>query len=406
MNLCITLLVSQGQFARTFGGTSVDEPRSPYSIVQTSDGGFAVAGYTDSFGAGAADFLVLKLAPDGSLSWARTYGGTLSDEAFSIIQTTDRGYAVMGPTNSFANTAFLVLKLSSNGSLSWARGCGVCWYDYDYATSIIQTTTDGGFAVTGMTTRFGAGAADFFVLKLTSSGSLSWVKAYGGTYADLAWSIIQTSDGGFAVAGETESFGAGAADFLVLKLAPDGSLSWARTFGDYHWDQAYSIVQTMDGGFAVAGETASFGASNGDFLVLRLDAIGNYPECVQACSPTVTTRSMPIGSLSLTTRSPSPSTFSPPITELTPSLTIRDVCEPLYEDISDDMGQPEVTIAYSPVSGGVLFISAKDMGIKIYSSDGRLAYSGELEKGENRINLETGVYLWQAGSYKGKAVVR
>ncbi|MEO0210425.1 MAG: hypothetical protein ABIN66_01065, partial [candidate division WOR-3 bacterium] len=125
----------------------------------------------------------------------------------------------------------------------------------DYAYSITQTS-DGGYAVAGRTESFGAGSWDFLVLKLNPDGSLAWARTFGGTIDDYAYSITQTSDGGYAVAGYTTSFGAGNVDFLVLKLNPDGSLAWARTFGGTNDDYAYSITQTSDGGYAVAGSTA------------------------------------------------------------------------------------------------------------------------------------------------------
>jgi len=124
--------------------------------------------------------------------------------------------------------------------------------DSDGPYSIIQTS-DGGYALVGWTRSFGAGAEDLLVLKLTSSGDLEWAKTFGGDTTDLLGSIIQTSDGGYAVAGYTYSFGAGLSDFLVLKLASDGSIQWAKTFGGTNGqDVAWSIIQTTDGGYAVA----------------------------------------------------------------------------------------------------------------------------------------------------------
>ncbi|MEO0257414.1 MAG: hypothetical protein ABIM74_09005, partial [candidate division WOR-3 bacterium] len=257
------ILVAQWLFAKAFGGTNWDDARS---IVQTADGGYAVAGWTYSFGAGNSDFLVLKLNPDGSVAWARTFGGTGWDYAHSITQTSDGGYAVAGYTPSFGAgyVDFFVLKLNSNGSLAWAGTFGGT--NYDWALSITQTS-DGGYAVAGETKSFGAGNQDFLVLKLNPDGSLAWARTFGRIGDDWAESITQTSDGGYAVAGATHSFGAGDYDFLVLKLNPDGSLAWARTFGGTNYDWALSITQTSDGGYAVAGETKSFGAGNQDFLV-------------------------------------------------------------------------------------------------------------------------------------------
>ncbi len=351
MSLFITAIVSQNFFAKTYGkGVGNDYPRS---IIQTTDGGFAIAGYTTSFGAGSNDFLVLKLTSDGSLSWARTFGGTGVDDAHSIIQT-----------------------------------------------------QDGGFVVAGYTRNFGAGNSDFLVLKLASNGSLSWARTFGGTGVEEAYSFIQTQDGGFAVVGATTSFSAGNSDFLVLKLTSDGSLSWARTFGGTNYDAPYSIIQTQDGGFAVAGPSWSFGAGNGDLIFLKLDQDGNYPypDCVEDCSPAVETFTMNTSTPTVGATC-SPSTSSPNPTVNTPSLIITDVC-PSVELKEENLSDPQPRITCSPVPGGVLFISPGETPIKIYSADGRLTYSGKLEKGENRINLETGVYLWNAGNYKGKVAIR
>ncbi|MEO0179876.1 MAG: hypothetical protein ABIN54_01040 [candidate division WOR-3 bacterium] len=374
-------------WARTFGGTSWDRA---YSITQTSDGGYAVAGHTYSFGAGDDDFLVLKLNPDGSIHWARTFGGTSWDRAYSITQTSDGGYAVAGYTYSFGAGGYdlLVLKLNPDGSLAWARTFGGT--DYDIASSIAQTS-DGGYAVAGYTQSFGTGGYDFLVLKLNPDGSLAWARTFGGTSWDHASSITQTSDGGYAVAGYTESFGAGNGDFLVLKLNPDGSLAWARTFGGTDWDMASSIAQTADGGYAVAGKARSFGAGDYDFLVLKLGSDGNYPGCVQECSPTVYDVSPTITEPSVGADC-SPQTSSPDPTITTPDPAITEVCPTVYVRERDIL--PGSRITCSPVPGAALFISPYEIGIKIYKADGRLAYSGELHEGENRLPLEPGVYIW------------
>ena len=196
----------------------------------------------------------------------------------------------------------------------------------EYAHSIIQTA-DGGYAVAGGTRSFGAGSLDFLVLKLNSDGSLAWARTFGGTNYDWARSIIQTTDGGYAVAGYTESFGAGNRDFLVLKLNSNGSLAWARTFGGTNYDWAWSIIQTTDGGYAVAGGAMSFGAGYADFLVLKLGPDGDYTGCVHDCSPTVNTPS-PSTSTPSVGEDCSPSISSPTPTVTTPSPTVTDVCPP------------------------------------------------------------------------------
>jgi len=266
-------LNSDGSLAwqKTFGGSGEDVA---YSIQQTTDGGFIVAGCTSSFGAGGYDIYILKLNSSGTLIWQKTFGGGFDDKVYSIQQTTDGGYIVAGYTDSFGAGGYdvYVLKLNSDGSLAWQKTYGGNGYDKAYS---IQQTTDGGFIVAGYTESFGAGG-DVYILKLNSGGSLAWQKTFGGWSWDNAYSIQQTTDGGFIVAGCTYSFGAGGYDVYVLKLNSDGSLAWQKTFGGKYYDGAYSIQQTTNSGFIVAGYTKSFGAGeyDVDVYILKLDSNG------------------------------------------------------------------------------------------------------------------------------------
>ncbi len=175
---------------------------------------------------------------------------------------------------------------------------------------------------------------------------------------------------------------------------------FAKTFGGTGGDHFRSIIQTTDGGLAVAGETHSFGAGSDDFLVLKFGPDGSYPYCdyLQDCNPTVMSVN-PSTSTPTVGATCSPSTSSPSPTITTPTLTITDVCVPVELE-ERDLSGPWPRITCSPLPGAALFLSHGEVPIKIYSADGRLAYSGNLQKGENRINLETGVYLWNAGNYK------
>jgi hypothetical protein len=259
-------------WARAYGGIDDDEA---YSVQQTSDGGYLVTGYTDSFGAGfGSNIWVLKLVASGNVSWQKTYGGADDDDARSIQQTSDGGFVVAGYAESFGAGGydFWILKLDASGNVTWQKTYG--GGSKDVAESI-QQTLDGGYVVAGYTESFGAGWSDVWVLKLDASGTVQWQKTYGGSSIDRAYSIQQTSDGGFVVAGHTWSFGAGLNDFWVLKLDASGNVSWQKAYGGVSNDEVFSVQQTTDGGFVVAGHTWSFGASLNDFWVLKLDASGS-----------------------------------------------------------------------------------------------------------------------------------
>jgi hypothetical protein len=255
---------------RTYGGRSTDEATS---LIQTTDRGYVVAGYTKPKGA-FVDFWVIKLDEQGNKVWDRTYGGSGRDWACSLIQTTDGGYAVAGTTYSKGTGGFdfWVIKLDEQGNKVWDRTYGGS--ASDWACSLIQTT-DGGYAVAGDTESKSDGEYDFWVIKLDEQGNKVWDRTYGGSADDKAYSLIQTTDGGYAVAGDTYSKGAGQGDFWVIKLDEQGNKVWDRTYGGSGWDRATSLIQTTDGGYAVAGGTESKGDGECDFWVIKLDEQGN-----------------------------------------------------------------------------------------------------------------------------------
>lgn len=256
-------------WAKTYGGGSDDVA---HCIRQTSDGGFIVAGETYSFGVVDSDVWVLKLDGTGNIQWQKTYGGSGYDIGRSIQQTSDGGYIVGGETSSFAaNTEVWILKLDVNGSVQWQNRYGGGGVD---AAHSLHQSSDGGYIVAGETTSFGAGGIDAFVFKLKSDGSIDWQKSYGGSNDEVARSIQQTPDGGYIVAGETKSFGAGDVDIWVFKLDARGVIVWQKTYGGINDDAAYAVQQTSDGGYIVAGGTTPAGAAANNVFLLKLDANG------------------------------------------------------------------------------------------------------------------------------------
>ncbi len=255
-------------WAKTYGGSDYD---NAYAIQQTSDGGYIVAG-SSSF-----DAWVLKLNSDGSIAWQKRYGDTYWNSAYSIQQTSDGGYIVAGeahPGIDYQSDAW-VLKLNSDGSIAWQKRYGGSGAD---SARSIQQTSDGGYIVAGYTSKsFGH---DAWILKLDSSGGVAWQKTYGRDIVtgddDYAYAIQQTSDGGYIVAGYTKSFGAVGYDMWVFKLNSDGTIAWQKIYGNTNDndDHAYSIRQTSDGGYIVAGDTY-ISASLANFWVLKLDGSGN-----------------------------------------------------------------------------------------------------------------------------------
>jgi hypothetical protein len=259
------------QWTKTIGGKNWEWG---YSLIQTSDGGYAITGATTSFGAGGYDVYVVKLDANCNLQWTKTIGGPETEEGRSLIQTSDGGYAIAGYTESFGAGEWdvYVVKLDAKGNLQWTRTIG--GKKLEVGVSLIQTP-DGGYAIAGYTKSFGTGEWDVYVVKLDAKGNLQWNKTIGGPAHEIGFSLIQTSDGGYAITGATRSFGAGGTDVYVVKLDANGSLQWTKTIGGKKEDGSTSLIQTSDGGYAISGVTNSFGPGGGDVYVVKLDANGN-----------------------------------------------------------------------------------------------------------------------------------
>ncbi|HOK21331.1 MAG TPA: hypothetical protein PLO66_01410 [Bacteroidales bacterium] len=300
------------EWQKCLGGSNDDWA---YSIQQTSDGGFIVAGYTNSNDGdvsgnhGDSDAWIVKLNSSGDIEWQKCLGGTNVDVANSIQQTSDEGFIVACYTNSIdgdvsgnhGSSDAWVVKLDSSGDIQWQKCLGGT--STDEANSI-QQTSDGGFIVAGKTwsndgdVSGNHGDRDAWVVKLSSSGNILWQKCLGGTNWDKAYSIQQTSDGGFIVAGSTESNDGDVSgnhvsyDAWVVKLNSSGDIEWQKCLGGTNWDYAYSMQQTSDNGFIVVCYTnsddgdVSGNHGESDYWVVKLDSSGDiqWQKCLGGTS--------------------------------------------------------------------------------------------------------------------------
>ena len=265
-----------GSWAKTFGGSS-DEVA--YVIQETSDNGFIVAGYTLSFGAGEADYWIIKLDKDGNVDWEKTYGGASWDEAVDIHELSGGGYIVAGTTTSFGagDGDYWVIKLDEDGNIVWQKTYGGASWD---EAAAIDEITGGGFIIAGSTTSYGSGDEDYWIVKLDAYGNTVWQKTYdnNGTIYDKATDIHETSDGGFIVAGDTY-YSNMDQDQWILKLDPAGVIIWEKTYGGIGSgasnEYAKSIHETFDGGYIVSGSTETFGSGYLNYWVIKLDPQGN-----------------------------------------------------------------------------------------------------------------------------------
>jgi hypothetical protein len=271
------------QWQKSFGGSNVD---LGYGIKQTSDGGYIFVSNTQSSNGditghhGGFDIWVVKISSSGILEWQRALGGSGSDLSQTIDITSDGGYIVAGYTDSddgdineeHDNFCSWIIKLSAIGEIEWQNIYVGNGYNQVHT---IQQTLDGGYIVAGYDDTISDnpdgiqnhGGNDYLVMKLSSIGDVEWQKSLGGTQDDYAICVRQTSDGGYVVAGEsvssdgdvTENYGG--SDYWIVKLSNLGDIEWQKSLGGSDSENPISIYQTTDGGYIISGRTQS---SDGD----------------------------------------------------------------------------------------------------------------------------------------------
>ncbi|MCH9031476.1 MAG: T9SS type A sorting domain-containing protein, partial [candidate division Zixibacteria bacterium] len=257
-------------WTKTYGGSGTD---FGYDIARASDGGYILTGMTRSSGLGKGDVYLLKISSLGQVLWSKTFGGSERDEGLSVREAPDKGFIIAGSTESFGAGAedFYLIKVDSLGELEWSRvfgGPGSEW------TGAVRVSADGGFVLVGGSTSDANGYSDVVLMKLNSVGDSLWTRKYGGAAADLGFSIEVTADDGFVIVGASASWTSEYNDAYVIKTDSIGTLEWENTFGGVFDERAFSAVQIADGGYMVSGITESFGAGKTDVYMFRLDAGG------------------------------------------------------------------------------------------------------------------------------------
>ena len=305
-------------WTKSFGGS---RSAQGYSVQETNDGGYIITGDTDSFGTGTSDVYLIKTNANGDTLWTRTYGGSWQDNGFSVRQTRDGGYVVAGLTNSFtagSSDAYLI-RTNATGDTLWTRSFGGSNYEEGRC---VRQTSDGGYVMTGLQS-FGTSGWRVWLIKTNASGDTIWTRTFGNSnYYDSGSSVEQTTDGGYVIAGtdmlipgpvwayliRTDSIGnelwskrfsreasgnpsaqqtndggyvvatslsySGNFDVYLAKMNAAGDTMWTRTIGGSGYDDAWSVQQTIDGGYVIAGSTSSFGAGQYDVYLIKTNANG------------------------------------------------------------------------------------------------------------------------------------
>lgn len=369
------------QWQKSLGGSSDDYA---YAIKQTTDGGYLVAGSTMSNDGDVSgntssthpNAWIVKLDNSGNLQWEKSLGGSQWDEIRSFQQSTDGGYIFAG--TSYSNDGDVgghhgttdtsdawIVKLDTDGNLVWQKSLGGNNHDGLYS---IQKTTDGGYITVGFSfsndndVSENRGAADYWIAKLDDNGNIQWQKSYGGSSGDFALSVQQTLNGGYIIAGESLSddgdvsghHGTTAySDYWVVRINENGNLLWQKSLGGSSFDVAFSIQETLDNGFIMAGHSQS---EDGD-----ITGYINFPDYW--------------------------------IVKLSPENLA-----------TDEKNLSKINVYPNPVRE-TLYFSEEVSNIKITDISGRMVkYISTVEKSVNILNLAKGVYIISGTTKSGETV--
>lgn len=257
-------------WTRVYGGVSYE---AAHGVCETSDSCYVITGYTESFGAGGKDVYMLKLDTEGVVLWTKTYGGSLQDCSYSVCETQDGGLAIVGYKNGpsgWTKGDLWILKTTASGDTVWTKTYGGAGQDYGVS---IQETPDNGFIIAGINSSESAGGKDVWLVKTDAVGDTVWTRTYGGTLEDVGYAVHMTPDNGYIVSGYINGTGEWTAgDVWLLKTDAAGDTAWTRVYGGSGEDFGFNVFPTHDGGYIIGGTRA---ANNGDMWLLKTDAAGD-----------------------------------------------------------------------------------------------------------------------------------
>ena len=250
---------AQDTWMKTYGGIAAEHAEA---MEKVPDGGYMVAGWTETYGAGNDDWMLMRLDEAGNMIWAKTYGGPERERAYAMKRTSDGNYVVAGETRSLGAGLIdaWVMKVDGNGAILWQKTIGASNVDW---ASALAASADGGVVVAGW---YQSGISG---TKLSSNGIIEWSEWFPDVSGNNAVAVVDTADGGFIFGGIYAQNPYGLA---LIKVNSGGTVVWEKLYPTI--DDFPSIARAGDGGFFVAAASSSYGNGLSDVVVMKIDSAG------------------------------------------------------------------------------------------------------------------------------------
>ncbi|HNR21097.1 MAG TPA: T9SS type A sorting domain-containing protein [Bacteroidia bacterium] len=397
---------------KKYGTDSMEQANQ---IIQTIDGGYASIGFSAGYLSNYRNIYLVKTNILGDTSWTKKIGGQGHENGTAIAQLNTGEYIIGGTTDFNSNGLFdfYLVKTDITGDTIWTRKYGG---SQNEESNSMRRTFDGGYILSGYTESYSNGMKDFYLVKTDSIGDTLWTKNYGGGLDDVSLSVRQTSDSGFVLSGYSESFGISTENMYVIKTNSVGDTLWTRTFGQptrYSWGE--DIIQTSDGGYAITGLIKTASPNGGfDFYLVRLDAFGILQwEREIKVEPTNTSFTSSVGRSILQTLDGGFAIAGRWFSAISYELLFIKTDSSGTVGI-DEMKNPESFKVFPNPFNESTTILLKEIGanynLNLYNSQGKIVFtSSNISSGEyqiNRNNLPSGLYLIQLATNKGLMVTQ
>ena len=238
---------------------------------ETSDGGY-IAICQKEISSTDVDSMLIKTDSMGNVEWSKTYRyGNNLDDLYSLVKTSDGGYILGGYANTPDNVNYWVVKTDSQGVKKWEKTYGGVDWAASFARNACIETNDGGYIITGITDAYGAGKDDLWIVKTDGNGNEEWNETFGEKTDERCWSMDKTKDGYvFCLTKNYNGFGGNKGDICIMKIDDNGNAVWSQSFGGAREDRGYYISRTSDGGYIVAGRTESYGNGDSDGILIKI----------------------------------------------------------------------------------------------------------------------------------------